>query len=66
MLGFTNTIVDIRPPRHLITKVVKYIWIIFNYRVPENNCKPPIAAFRVLDGSAFLTTRFYYLGLEKR
>ncbi|XTI88736.1 hypothetical protein V2W45_1237467, partial [Cenococcum geophilum] len=50
---------------HLITKVVKYVWIIFNYGVPKNNYKPLIAAFWVLDRSTFLTARFYYLGLEK-
>ncbi|XTI95867.1 hypothetical protein V2W45_1254073, partial [Cenococcum geophilum] len=64
-LGFANTIVDIKPTRHLITKVVRYIWIIFNYGVLKNNYKPPIAAFWVLDRSTFLTTRFYHLGLKK-
>jgi len=44
MLGFSNTMVDIKPIQYLITKVARYIWIIFNYRVPKNNYKPPIAA----------------------
>ncbi|XTI92892.1 hypothetical protein V2W45_1249169, partial [Cenococcum geophilum] len=39
--------------------------IIFNYRLPKNNYRPPIAAFWVLDKSTFLTTKFYYLRLEK-
>jgi len=57
--------VDTKPIWHLITKVVRYIWIIFNYRLPKNNYKPPVAAFWVLNRSTFSTTRFYYLRLEK-
>ena len=65
MLGFADTMVDVKPTWHLITKVARYVWIIFNYRVPENDCKPPVAVFWVLDGSTFLTARFYHPGLEK-
>ena len=57
--------VDAKCIRHLITKVARHIWIIFDYGVPENDCKPPVAAFQVLDGSTFSTARFYHPGLEK-
>ena len=33
--------------------------------VPENDYKPFIAAFRVLNKFTFLIARFYYLKLEK-
>ena len=49
MLGFVNTAVDAKPIRHLITKVARHVWIIFNYRLLKNDYKPPIAVFQVLD-----------------
>ncbi|KAF2176767.1 hypothetical protein K469DRAFT_721980 [Zopfia rhizophila CBS 207.26] len=63
-LGLAETDVDTRPVRHLITRIARHVWIIFDYGVPENY-KPSVAAFKVLDGPTFSTNRFQRLGLER-
>ena len=57
---------DIKLIRHLIIKVVKYAWIIFNYSIFKSNFTPLVAAFKVLNKPIFSTIRFHYLGLEER
>ena len=57
---------DIKLIRHLITKVARRAWIIFDYGVPESNCTPSVAAFKVLDGPTFSTIRFHHPGLEEQ
>ena len=66
MLGLTETNIDIKLIQHLIIKVVKYTWIIFNYSILKSNCIPLVVAFKVLDKLTFLTIRFHYPGLEER
>src|SRR6266700_969406 len=39
-------VTDTKPIRHLITKVVRHVWIIFDYGLPENDYKPFIATFQ--------------------
>ncbi|KAF2180917.1 hypothetical protein K469DRAFT_714108 [Zopfia rhizophila CBS 207.26] len=64
-LGLAETDVGTRLVRHLITRIARHVWIIFDYGVPENSYKPSVAAFKILDGPTFSTIRFQRPGLEK-
>ncbi|XTI91424.1 hypothetical protein V2W45_1416684 [Cenococcum geophilum] len=64
-LSENDVVMDTKLVRHLITRIARRVWIIFDYGVPDNY-KPSVAAFEVLDGPTFLTYRFQYPGLEKQ
>ena len=57
---------DIKLIQHLIIKVVRHTWIIFDYSIPKSNCTPLMAVFKVLDRSTFLIIRFHHPGLEEQ
>ena len=65
MFSLAKTNIDIKLIRHLITKVARHAWIIFDYSVLKSNCIPLVAAFKVLDGPTFLIIKFYHPELEK-
>lgn len=46
------------------TKQGSQQWVL-GYGVPENHCKPLVAAFKISDGPTFSTIGFQYPGLEK-
>ncbi len=45
LLGPTDVRGGANAIQHLITRVARYVWIIIDYSVPENDCEPSVTAF---------------------
>lgn len=63
-LGIAEEDMDSRLVQHLITRIARHVWIIFDYGVP-GNFEPSVVAFQILDMPTFSTNRCQHPGLEQ-